>query len=128
MRENLRRKPRTNEPEVAEQAHGYLRDLLADYQRKGVPVMIAYDRIAEETGESRAKIQRILGRRDNVTISAHFFINIKNLYEQLCDRVDARIAENEAIIAEAMRGADAQITAREAGFIGNSGFSGRGKA
>jgi hypothetical protein len=65
--------------------------------------------VARKIGASSAWVQRVTGRYGSVSLHAHHYLNIKDAYDRLCERIEAA-AEREKNITLALEGAAAHAS------------------
>jgi hypothetical protein len=109
MREIFKgRRPMVTAEQMRAEAQPKLLRIIEHLVAGGHPTMAAYRKAADQIGRRPAWIQRVIGRRDQVVVAAHDWLNITTL----CDRLDAASARNEAAADAIRRGTNATLQAR----------------
>lgn len=109
MREIFKgRRPMVTAEQMRVEAQPKLLRIIDHLVAGGHPTMAAYRKAADQIGRRPAWVQRVIGRRDQVVVAAHDWLNIT----ALCDRLDAASARNEAMAETIRRGTDASLQAR----------------
>lgn len=75
--------------QIREEVRSPLALLLEHHERHGASRMDAYGRVGRLIGRSPAWVQRVIGRRSDITVGGHDLLNIRAAYARLCARVEA---------------------------------------
>lgn len=68
-------------------------------ERQAGSRMAAYERVARTVGASPSWLRKLIGRQD-VSLAAHHFENLKTAYRRACERIEAEAeAEKRAFLA-----------------------------